>query len=81
MTTAIIRKRLTDYMQIADDKKVKAIYAMVEDEINTAENEWDEKFIGELVRRSKAFATGKAKAYTWEDVKHAAKQKVNSILK
>lgn len=37
MTTAAIRSKLADYIKIADEKKLKAIYVMVEDEINDAE--------------------------------------------
>jgi len=37
MTTAAIRAKLADYIQIADEKKLKAIYVMVEDEIIDAE--------------------------------------------
>jgi hypothetical protein len=33
MTTLAIRKKLADYMQVADDKKVKAMYALFEDDI------------------------------------------------
>ena len=36
MTTATIRTKLADYIRIADEKKLKAIYTMVEDEINEA---------------------------------------------
>ena len=36
MTTAAIRTKLADYIRIADEKKLKAIYTMVEDEINEA---------------------------------------------
>ena len=35
MTTATIRKKLHDYINIADDKKVKAIYTIVEDEMES----------------------------------------------
>lgn len=45
MTTAAIRQKLTTYLQSADEKKLKAIYTMVEDEINTNENNWVEDFI------------------------------------
>ena len=37
MTTAIIRAKLADYIRVADEKKLKAIYVMVEDDINNAE--------------------------------------------
>jgi predicted transcriptional regulator len=33
MTTVAIRKKLVDYMKVADDKKVKAMYALLEDDI------------------------------------------------
>jgi len=33
MTTATIRKRLYDYIMIADDKKIKAIYTLPEDQL------------------------------------------------
>ena len=76
-----IRQKLVDYMKIADDKKVKAIYTMVEDEINTSANNWDKDFIKEHERRSKSFANGTAKTYSWEETKQAAIQKVKSARK
>lgn len=33
MTTVTIRKKLLDYIKIADDKKLKAIYTLVEDDM------------------------------------------------
>jgi hypothetical protein len=33
MTTLAIRKKLVDYLKVADDKKVKAMYALLEEEI------------------------------------------------
>lgn len=33
MTTVAIRKKLVDYLKVADDKKVKAMYALLEEEI------------------------------------------------
>jgi hypothetical protein len=68
-------------VQYAEDKKVKAIYTMVEDEINTAANDWDEDFIEELDQRSKSFAEGTAKTYSWEETKLAAINKVKARKK
>ncbi|TAM98764.1 MAG: hypothetical protein EPN39_08340 [Chitinophagaceae bacterium] len=81
METSVIRKKLSDYVQYAEDKKVKAIYTMVEDEINTAANDWDEDFIEELDQRSKSFAEGTAKTYSWEETKLAAINKVKARKK
>ena len=36
MTTSAIRERLYDYIRVAEDKKVKAIYALPEDQIAPA---------------------------------------------
>jgi hypothetical protein len=33
MDTASIRKQLHHYLEVADDRKLKAIYIMIEDEI------------------------------------------------
>lgn len=76
MTTAAIRQQLRNYLEVADDKKVKAIYTMVEDEINTEANDWDKDFIKELEHRSKSFVAGTAKTYSWEETKQAAIKRV-----
>ncbi len=78
MSTIAIRKKLTDYLKAADDKKVQAIYTMAEDEINTAANDWDENFIKELRSRSRGFASGKSKRFSWEETKQVAMKKVES---
>ncbi|HVZ98330.1 MAG TPA: hypothetical protein VG847_15710 [Chitinophagaceae bacterium] len=81
MTTTAIRKKLVKYVQGADEKKIKAIYAMVEDEINTAENDFDKDLLAELKRRSKSFSNGSAKTYSWSQTKKAALSKVKSKTK
>lgn len=37
MNTTVIRQLLSNYIQIADDKKVKGLYALLEDEIQEGE--------------------------------------------
>ena len=81
MTTTLIRQKLAAYLKVADDKKVKAIYTMVEDEIDTKANDWDDAFVKELNRRSKDFESGTAKTYSWEETKQAAIKKVQSKRK
>ena len=58
MTTVVIRKKLAEYMQVADDKKVKAIYALFEDEIEQEEIEYSEEFKKELDRRYDYYKNG-----------------------
>lgn len=78
MNTTAIRQQLHNYLEIAEDKKIKAIYTMLEDEINTEANNWDEDFIKELENRSKSFINGTAKTYTWDETKRAAIKKIKS---
>lgn len=81
MTINTIREKLADYLKVADEKKLQAIYTMVEDEINTAANDWDDDFMKELERRSKSVINGTAKTYSWEETKQAAINKVKSKKK
>jgi hypothetical protein len=81
MTTTAIREKLVGYMKVADDKKLKAIYTLFEDEINTQANDWDESFVQEMEQRSKAVKSGTLKTYTWEETKKAAIEKVKSKKK
>lgn len=81
MSTETLRRKLTDYLQIADDKKIKAIYTMVEDDMDSIASEWDDDFINELHRRSEGFKNGTAKTFTWEETKAAALKRVQSKRK
>ena len=69
MTAAAVREKLYDYIRIADDKKVKAIYMMLEDEI-TEKTEWwkDNAFTKELDKRYKAWESGKEKGYSLSEI-------------
>ena len=71
MNTTTIRQKLHEYIKVADDKKVKAIYTIVESDINEM-NEWwnDESFIAELDKRSSDLKSGKEKGVTWEELKN-----------
>ena len=63
MNTAAIRDRLYDCIKVADDKKIKAIYMMLEDEI-AEETEWwnNAAFVVELEKEYAAWESGKDKA-------------------
>lgn len=51
MTTVAIRKKLTDYLKVANEKKIKAIYALVADEIDQPELEYTDELKTELDNR------------------------------
>jgi hypothetical protein len=70
MNTATIRQKLFDYIRVAEDKKIRAIYTMVEDEMQQMYAWWeDDELIKDLDRRSKLFKEGKEKGRPWENVK------------
>lgn len=81
MSASQIREKLVDYLQVADEEKIKALYIMLEDEINTPLNDWDDDFIKELERRSKSFTDGTAKIYSWEETREVARKHLKSRKK
>ncbi len=76
MTTVAIRKKLTDYLKVADEKKIKAIYALVEDEIDQPGLEYTDELKAELDNRLKDYyQSGKMITAA------AAKKQIDQILK
>ena len=69
MTTLAIRQQLHNYLEIADDKKVKAIYTMMEDEIKESAVVYTEEFKAELNKRYAGYKSGKTKMVTAEESK------------
>ena len=82
MTTAIIRERLQDYIRVADDKKLKAIYTLLEDQI-VPESHWseDEKFVAELDERVRRYKAGIDPSFSIEEAKSSLNQMKMEYLK
>ena len=70
MNAAAIRDRLYEYIKVADDKKIKAIYMMLEDDISE-ETEWwnNPAFVSQLEKEYEAWDSGKEKGYSLADIK------------
>ena len=68
MTTIAIRQRLYEYIRFADEKKVKAIYTMIEEEVNEKRDIWTQEFIQRMENRAGDLVSGKAKGRSSEDV-------------
>ncbi len=83
MTTLAIRDKLYDYIRVADDKKIKAIFMMLEDDIEQKKEWWKDKaFVNELDTNYQAWKNGKMKVHSKEDVNAAiAKLKSKSSRK
>ena len=77
MNTTTMRQNLHNYLEIAKDKKLKAIYVMVEDEIKESGVEYTEEFKAELDKRYAGYKSGKTKIVTPAEMK----KRIHKILK
>ena len=69
MTTTAIRERLYDYIRVADDKKIKAIYTLLEDQV-IPQVDWslDEALVAEFDERVKRYNEGVDRGHTWDEL-------------
>lgn len=77
MNTTAIRKQLHNYLEVANDKKVKAIYTMMESEIKEYEFEYTDEFKTELDRRYAEYKNGTSRIVTAAE----SKKRIQKILK
>lgn len=77
MPTGSIRQKLHSYLEVADDKKVKAMYIMLEDDIKESAVEYTDELKEELDKRYADYKSGKAKMITAAQ----SKRRIQKILK
>jgi hypothetical protein len=77
MSTLLIRQQLHNYLELADDKKVKAIYVMMEDDIKTKTAEYSSEFKAVLNSRYANYRSGKSKTITAAE----SKKRISRLLK
>ena len=58
MNISAIRKQLHNYLEVADDKKINAIFIMVEDDIKDSAVTYTEEYKAELDRRVDYYLNG-----------------------
>lgn len=58
MTTVAIRQKLSAYLKVADEKKVKAMYALLEDDIKSSEGISLEQYNKELYEAEAEYEKG-----------------------
>ena len=82
MTTTIIRERLVDYIKVADDKKIEAIYTLLEDQL-VSEGHWsdDKEFLAELNERVRRYEAGIDPAFSIEEAKSSLNEMKKEYLK
>ncbi|WP_162847183.1 addiction module protein [Mucilaginibacter gracilis] len=74
MNKATLKQKLHDYIDIAEEKKLKAIYTILESELE--EGKWwnDKETVAELERRTEELRTGKEKGFTWDEIKERVRK-------
>jgi hypothetical protein len=79
MTVSAIRKKLSQYIEHASDDKIRAIYSLVENDLdNTDYSAYSEEFKRELDRRKAALVTGVSKPVSAEESKKRIAHILNS---
>ena len=73
MRTTQIRQQLHDFIDSAEDKKLKAIYTLLEDDISEG-YQFSEDQKKELDRRYDDYMNGIGKTHTWEETVAMARQ-------
>jgi hypothetical protein len=77
MTTDTIRQQLHSYLEIADDKKVKAFYTLMKDDIEESGVEYTPKLKAELDGDYAAYKNGQTKMVSSAE----SKKRISKILK
>ncbi len=69
METHEIRKKLQDYIASAEEEKVKAIYTVLESDIDNVYDHWDDpEFVAEMDSRMKSIEDGTAETISMEEM-------------
>lgn len=76
MTTTVLRQRLHNYLDVADDKKIKAIYTIMEEQIEAFDEEYSDAFKAELDSRYAAYKSARAEVVTARE----SKKRISEIL-
>ncbi|MBX9783207.1 MAG: hypothetical protein K2X48_07935 [Chitinophagaceae bacterium] len=80
MSANTIRKKLHKYIDSADEKKLRAIFLMVEDEIDEVSDHWnDEAFVKELRRRETAYINSESGSLTLKQSAGRVKKIVENL--
>ncbi len=77
MNTSAIRQELHNYLEVAEDKKVKAIYTMMQESIQQSTVDYSDEFKVELDSRNESYKNGSAKMITAQE----SKKRIQKILK
>ena len=74
MTVTAIRQRLIDYLEDADDKKVKAIYTLLEEDIEQSQFILSKEQIAIVEKEKDLYLKGLSRSYSREEAIELIKQ-------
>lgn len=75
MSSTEIKRKLFDYIRNADSRKVKAMYTIIEKDIQEESIIWTDDFVNEMSRRSIEAEANLEKLNSWESFRAKAKKK------
>jgi hypothetical protein len=76
MTTTAIRKKLMAYIAVADEKKVKGLYMLIENDlVNDGKFKLSDHQLKLLKQDEQKHLKGKSKSYNWEEAKQIIRGK------
>jgi len=82
MKSLELRQKLHHYIENAEEKKLQAIFTMVEDEIKEYYDHWnDEEFVNKLHKREQAYLNGASKTYTPGESALRAREAIKNLSK
>ncbi|OLY91959.1 putative addiction module component, TIGR02574 family [Cnuella takakiae] len=75
--TTALRQKLHNYLEVADDKKIEAIYAIMENDIEQLSVTYTEELKAELDRRHADYKSGEAKVVSAQE----SQERIAALLK
>lgn len=77
MTAAIIKQKLHNYLEVADRKKLKALYTIIGDVVEDSSPEYSKALKADLNKRTADLKLGKAKSISAVQ----SRKRIQNILK
>ena len=76
MTLATVKERLHDYIEQADEKKVQAIYTLIESEVDNSMPVYDDETIAYFEQLRQQFIDSKHPGFTVEESMANIRQRI-----